>query len=207
MNIAYFRTSKHDRTETLARLHQAAEEGGFTVLGESALPNGKATIANICRPEWAETVISADPNLLGLLPCTVTVIDQGDDTIVGAATPSLLGRAAPTEDIAKMTEQAEASLRSLVESAAEVGPLKATKITLYSSHTCPYCNMEKDWLEKNEAPHDVIYVDDDPKAAEELIARTGQHGVPQTEVAFEDGSAEYIVGFDKKRLEQIVATM
>jgi len=60
MNIAYFRTSKHNRTETLARLHQAAEEGGFTVLGESTLPNGKATIANICRPEWAETVISAD---------------------------------------------------------------------------------------------------------------------------------------------------
>ncbi len=207
MNIAYFRTSKHDRAETLARLLKAAKDGGFAVMGESALPSGKATIVNICRPEWAETVINTDPNLLGLLPCTVSVIDKDDSTIVGAATPTLLGSAAPNEEILKMTEEAEASLRALVEAAAEVLPLKVTKITLYSSHTCPYCNMEKAWLDQEKAPHDVVFVDDDQKAAESLVARTGQQGVPQTEVAYEDGSVEFIIGFDKAKLKKVIATM
>jgi len=207
MNIAYFRTSKHDRPSTLARLRQAAADAGLTILGESELPNGKATVVNVCRPEWAEPVIEADPNLIGLLPCTMSVIDKGAETVVGAATPTLLGSAAPTADIAQMTEEAEAALRSLVEAAAEVGPLKASKLTLYSSHTCPYCNMEKAWLDKIKAPHEVVFVDDDQSAAENLVRRTGQQGVPQTEVIYEDGSTEFVIGFDKKRLEQVVATM
>lgn len=207
MNIAYFRTSKHDRTETLARLRQAAEDAGLTIMGESALPHGKATLVTICRPEWAETVIETDPNLLGLLPCAVTVLEKGDATVVGAGTPTLLGSAAPNEQILAMTEQAESSLRALVEAAADVPPPKATGLTLYSTHTCPYCNMEKAWLEKSKVPHEVVYVDDDPKAAEELVRRTGQQGVPQTAVAYDDGSVEFIIGFDKKRLEKVVAPL
>ena len=207
MNIAYFRTSKHDRSETLARLRRAAEDAGLTIMGESALPNGKATVVTVCRPEWAETVIDTDPMLLGLLPCTVTVIEQGDATVVGAATPTLLGRAAPNEAILMMTEQAESTLRALVEAAAEVPPPKATQITLYSTHTCPYCNMEKAWLDRGKVAHEVVYIDDDQKAAEELVRRSGQQGVPQTGVTYDDGTIEYIVGFDKKKLEKVVATM
>lgn len=207
MNLAYFRKSKHDRSETLTRLRRAAEQQGLTIMGESALPKGHATVLTICRPEWAETVINADPNLLGLLPCTLTVIDQGGTTLVGAATPTLLGRAAPTHEIAAMTEQAEATLRALVESAADVPPPKATKLTLYSTHTCPYCNMEKAWLERGKVTHQVVYVDEDHKAAEELVRRTGEQGVPQTAIAYDDGTTEYVLGFDKKRLEKIVATM
>lgn len=207
MNLAYFRKSKHDRDETLVRLRRAAEDQGLSIMAESALPKGKATLVTVCRPEWAETVIDADPNLLGLLPCSVAVLDQDDDTVVGAATPTLLGSAAPNEQILELAEQAESALRTLVEAAADVPPPKATGLTLYSTHTCPYCNMEKAWLEQSKVPHEVVFVDDDPKAAEELVRRTGQQGVPQTAVSYDDGSTEFIIGFDKKRLERVVATM
>jgi glutaredoxin 3 len=205
MNISYFRKSRHDRPQTLSRLRDAAKDGGFTILGESDLPNGKATIATICKPEWAQAVIDVEPQLLGLLPCTVTVAEKAEATVVGAGTPTLLGSAAPTQALLAMAEQAEAALRLLVETAADVGPLKVQKLILYSTHTCPYCNMEKAWLDKKKLPHEVVFVDEDPKAAETLVRRTGQQGVPQTEVVYEDGSIEFIVGFDKNKLDVVAA--
>lgn len=207
MNIAYFRKSSRDYVDTLASLRAALKEAGFSPLGESSLPGGNAAIINICRPEWARTVIDADPQLLGLLPCSVSVIEKGKDVLVGAPSPAILGQAAPTQEIADLVEKAEASLRSLVETAAGVGPMKPTKLKLYSSHSCPYCKMEKSWLDGKKAAYDLVYVDDDQKEAEELVRRTGQMGVPVTEVAYEGGESEFIVGFDRAKLEKVVTAL
>lgn len=207
MNISYFRTSTSDREQTAARLREATEAKGLTIMGEVALPDGKGTIFNVCRPEWAATVIEADPNLMGLLPCTITVVERGEETVVGAGTPTLLGRAAPSQAVFDMAQEAEELLRAVVEAAADVDPPKAKMLTLYSTHTCPYCNMEKAWLEKNEVPHEVIFVDENQEAAVELVRTTGQQGVPQTRVEFDDGSFEYFVGFDKQALERVAASM
>ncbi len=78
------------------------------------------------------------------------------------------------------------------------------KIKLYSTHTCPYCLMEKAWLEGNKIAHEVVYVDNDQKAAIEMVQRTGQMGVPVTEVAREGKEPEFVVGFDKGRLAKIL---
>ena len=80
MNIAYFRTSQHDANETVRRLKSAAEERGFSVLGASPLPSGNATVLTICKPEWAQVVVDADPNLIGLLPCAITVVEKDGAT-------------------------------------------------------------------------------------------------------------------------------
>ena len=64
--------------------------------------------------------------------------------------------------------------------------------------------MEKDYLEKNNISFNLIMVDKDQKAAEEMVRKTGQTGVPMTEIAFDDGDSEIIMGFDKGRLKELL---
>jgi glutaredoxin 3 len=74
-------------------------------------------------------------------------------------------------------------------------------IKLYSTKTCPYCMMEKKWLEKENIDHKIIYVDSDQEEAIKLVQKTGQMGVPVTEIKFEDGREEFVIGFNKPALE------
>ncbi|GIW61667.1 MAG: hypothetical protein KatS3mg089_0519 [Patescibacteria group bacterium] len=37
-----------------------------------------------------------------------------------------------------------------------------------------------------------------------MVLKTGQMGVPVTEIQFEDSNPEYIVGFDVPRLSQVL---
>ena len=79
--------------------------------------------------------------------------------------------------------------------------MKKTKVKLYSTRSCPYCMMEKDWLEKEKIDHEVIFVDSNRQEAINMVQKTGQMGVPVTEIKFEDGREEFIVGFNKQALE------
>ena len=36
-----------------------------------------------------------------------------------------------------------------------------------------------------------------------MIEKSGQMGVPVTEIEFEDGGIEYVIGFDKERLQEL----
>ncbi|NMC77486.1 MAG: hypothetical protein GYA60_09385 [Candidatus Methanofastidiosa archaeon] len=67
---------------------------------------------------------------------------------------------------------------------------------------CPFCKMEKTWLEQNNIKHDISYVDTDQSEAIEMVRKTGQMGVPVTEVLFEDSSSEMIIGFDVPKLSK-----
>lgn len=79
--------------------------------------------------------------------------------------------------------------------------MKKISVKLYSTRTCPYCMMEKKWLEKEKINHEVVYVDSDQNEAINMVEKTGQMGVPVTEIKFEDGREEYVIGFDKSTLE------
>jgi glutaredoxin len=81
---------------------------------------------------------------------------------------------------------------------------KVKSIKIYTTQACSYCNMEKDYLSSKGIIFEEILVDQDPKVAEEMIAKSGQMGVPFTEITFEDGSQEFILGFDKTRLDQVL---
>ncbi len=81
--------------------------------------------------------------------------------------------------------------------------MKRKKVKLYSTLSCPYCRMEKAWLDGNNIQHEVVYVDLNQSEARKMVEKTGQMGVPVTEILYESGKPEYIVGFDKMRLSQI----
>ncbi|MBN2518593.1 MAG: glutaredoxin family protein [Candidatus Altiarchaeota archaeon] len=71
------------------------------------------------------------------------------------------------------------------------------KIAVYSTPTCPYCKMAKEFLKKNKVKFKDVNVAEDKKAAQEMIDKSGQMGVPVIEV-----EGKMIVGFDEDALKE-----
>ncbi len=59
--------------------------------------------------------------------------------------------------------------------------------------------MAKEFLRQNNVEFEDINVEEDRGAAEEMVRKSGQYGVPVIEV---DG--EIVVGFDRERLKQLL---
>ena len=73
------------------------------------------------------------------------------------------------------------------------------RVTVYSTPTCSWCNTLKTHLKKNGVRFTDIDVSKDQKAAEAMTKRSGQQGVPQTDIG-----GEMIVGFDKNRINSLL---
>lgn len=76
------------------------------------------------------------------------------------------------------------------------------KVTMYTTKTCPFCLMQKDYLVGENIEFSEILVDENPQKAQEMIEISGQMGVPFTVIDKEDGSRETILGFDKDRINK-----
>ncbi len=70
-------------------------------------------------------------------------------------------------------------------------------VKIYTTNHCPYCLMAKEFFKKNDVKYTEINVEEDDKAAEEMIEKSGQMGVPVIDV---DG--KIIVGFNRPALEK-----
>ncbi|KKR49864.1 MAG: Glutaredoxin [Candidatus Curtissbacteria bacterium GW2011_GWA1_40_16] len=78
------------------------------------------------------------------------------------------------------------------------------RITVFSTTTCPYCLMLKNYLKEKNVSFEEKQVDQDDSAKEEMLADSGGFmGVPFTVVVKDDGAKETIVGFDKGKFDQI----
>lgn len=73
------------------------------------------------------------------------------------------------------------------------------KVTVYSTPTCQWCKKTKEFLKKNNVPFNDIDVAADQKAAQDMIKKSGQTGVPVIEV-----DKELIVGFDEDKLKKLL---
>jgi glutaredoxin-like YruB-family protein len=71
------------------------------------------------------------------------------------------------------------------------------KVTIYSTPTCVYCKMAKEFFAKNNIVYEERNVAADEVARNEMFAKSHQMGVPVIDI---DG--KIIVGFDKKTLEE-----
>jgi glutaredoxin len=71
------------------------------------------------------------------------------------------------------------------------------KITIYSTKTCGYCHMLKAWLQSKNIDFTDYSVDINPVAAQQMIAISGQRGVPFSVIERDDGSTVNILGFDR----------
>jgi len=73
-------------------------------------------------------------------------------------------------------------------------------VTVYSTPTCPYCHQAKQYLNSRQVPFTDRNVAADSGAAEEMVRRSGQRGVP---VLVIDDTV--IVGFDRPRIDAALA--
>jgi len=71
-------------------------------------------------------------------------------------------------------------------------------VIVYTSPTCPYCTMVKEFLSQKGISFEERDVSRNPSYAQELVRSTGQMGVPVTII-----NGEIVVGFDRGRLEQV----
>lgn len=75
-------------------------------------------------------------------------------------------------------------------------------VTIYTTTTCPYCKMEKEYLDSKGVKYENVFVDQDANKAQEMMDLSGQLGVPFTVIEEEDGSETKILGFDKPKLNE-----
>lgn len=73
------------------------------------------------------------------------------------------------------------------------------KVKIFTTPTCTYCNSAKDFFKENDVEFEAIDVTQDTAAAQEMIEKSGQRGVP---VILVEGRDEPIVGFDQDALEE-----
>lgn len=71
------------------------------------------------------------------------------------------------------------------------------KVKVYSTPTCPWCHRVKDFLKELKVEFEDINVAEDQKAAEEMVEKSGQRGVPVIDI---DG--EIIIGFNPDEIKK-----
>ncbi len=69
------------------------------------------------------------------------------------------------------------------------------QVTIYSTPTCHFCGLTKDFLKENNVAFTDYDVAHDLAKRQEMIQKSGQMGVPVIMVG-----EELIVGFDKEKL-------
>lgn len=73
------------------------------------------------------------------------------------------------------------------------------KIRIFSTPSCPYCVTLKEYLKEKGFKYEDINVAENKEAAKEMIEKSGQMGVPVSEI-----NGEIIIGFDKVKINQIL---
>jgi glutaredoxin-like YruB-family protein len=68
-------------------------------------------------------------------------------------------------------------------------------VKVYSTPTCPYCKTAKNYLSDNNIPFEDVDVSVSQSAAQDMISKSGQMGVPVIDI---DG--QIIVGFDRAKI-------
>lgn len=74
-----------------------------------------------------------------------------------------------------------------------------SSVTIYTTPSCVYCRMAKDFFKKHGVHYEEKDVAADEIARNDMITRSGQMGVPVIEV---DGNI--VVGFDQRRLKEFL---
>jgi len=68
-------------------------------------------------------------------------------------------------------------------------------LTIYTTPTCPWCNVAKNYFKKNGIPFIEKDVSRDHAAAHQMVRKSGQMGVPVIDI-----NGKIIVGFDQQAI-------
>lgn len=74
-----------------------------------------------------------------------------------------------------------------------------SKVTIYSTPTCKYCNKAKDYMKENDIKYKEYDVSSDAEKRKEMIEKSGQMGVPV--LLIDD---QMMVGFEEDKFEELL---
>ena len=72
-------------------------------------------------------------------------------------------------------------------------------VKIYTTPSCVYCRMTKEFFKAHHVEHEEFDVASDLAAREEMISKSGQFGVPVTDI-----NGELVIGFDQARLAELL---
>ncbi|MBP6908579.1 MAG: glutathione S-transferase N-terminal domain-containing protein [Candidatus Pacebacteria bacterium] len=72
-------------------------------------------------------------------------------------------------------------------------------VTIYSTPTCHFCHMAKDFFKEKNISYQEFNVAEDHAKRQEMVEKSGQMGVPVIQV-----NDSIIVGFNKPKLVELL---
>lgn len=73
------------------------------------------------------------------------------------------------------------------------------KITMYSTPTCHYCNLAKEFFDEKNIKYNTFDVSKDISKRKEMVEKSGQMGVPVIDI-----EGEIIVGFNEEKISELL---
>jgi glutaredoxin-like YruB-family protein len=73
---------------------------------------------------------------------------------------------------------------------------KDAKVVVYTASWCAYCRAVKEYLRSRKVDFEEVDVEHDPKAAQAIVEKTKQAGIPVIEIG-----DETILGFDRQAID------
>lgn len=73
------------------------------------------------------------------------------------------------------------------------------QVTIYSTPSCHFCHMAKEFLKEHSIPFEDYDVASDLEKRQEMVQKSGQMGVPVIYIG-----DEMIIGFDKDKMTKLL---
>ncbi|MFA6609004.1 MAG: glutaredoxin family protein [Candidatus Paceibacterota bacterium] len=77
--------------------------------------------------------------------------------------------------------------------------METKKVEIYSTETCHFCHMAKDWLKEKNIPFTDYNVGSDLEKRKEMVEITGQMGVPVIKIG-----NNVMVGFNPEQIAKML---
>lgn len=77
---------------------------------------------------------------------------------------------------------------------------KSNKVIVYSTPTCPFCVMAKEYLSEKGVQYEDVNVAADHERAREMVEKSGQMGVPVIDI-----DNNIVVGFQPQVFDSLLA--
>jgi glutaredoxin 3 len=97
-------------------------------------------------------------------------------------------------ELERLMEIKAARMRLGLEKPEETGK---GEVIVYSTQTCPYCNMAKSYLASRNVKYAEVDVGRNPAEGMKMVQETGESGVPQIKI-----NGQWILGFDRPAIDR-----
>lgn len=74
------------------------------------------------------------------------------------------------------------------------------QVTIYSTPSCHFCHAAKEFFKEHNVPYEDINVAEDVAKRDEMVAMTGQMGVPVIKIG-----NDIVVGFDEGKMRELLS--